>query len=602
MIRCTLFFCLWPLVLGATPEAIEESGLIVVEAEHATRPAEAEIAAHSAASGGRGLVWNSAEGRADYTLRVATPGTWHVWFRTQAKDHVSNGLFIELNGRRLSAPSGHAMAPTEVVYLKKHATEFSWTPEWQAPGEGRHAGPITLEFPVAGLHTLTLVARSRERPFIDKIVLSRAAAPAFISGTPQMGPRETWRDALPGQLVVHPLNPARFGRLESDGRVADLMLCGLGSPEGLLFLPPEQQDHILAELIRHGGNMLYAMAVRSHGGDGGPTENPFIGHDPLSGLNEAVLTRWESFFRRAHAAGIYVFLLLYDDDAAPFGGRKEDAVPPAEAAFFTQFVRRFTGVPNLIWCVAEEYHDALTPPRASALAQLITTADPHRRPVAIHQATGDTTFDFHGEPHVEIFAQQPRADSVASLHAEVLAAVRDVAGQRIVHMAENWNNRSNDLAKKGDHAACVAAGDRTGVRQRNWAVAMAGATVQVIGPWERISRNQPATPAMLADMRTLVRFFSVLPLHRLAPRDELAGGDARWALADPAATLIVAHALDGEGILSVAGAATGSYHIEWLDCATGSTAISNASAPDGRFSVPRPSGIGPECVMFARIR
>ncbi|MGH7959277.1 MAG: hypothetical protein ACREH8_20030, partial [Opitutaceae bacterium] len=218
-------------------------------------------------------------------------------------------------------------------------------------------------------------------------------------------------------------------------------------------------------------------------------------------------------------------------------------------------------------------------------------------PVAVHHATGDTTFDFTGDRHVPIFAQQPRADSVEALHAEVLAAVRHVDGKAIVHMAENWNHRSNDLALKGDHAACVAHGDRAGVRQRNWAVVMAGATCQVIGPWEGSSGDKPATPGMLADMRSLIRFFSAVPLHELAPQDELAFGDACWVLASEDGAKTVAYALAGQGKLEIR-VASGRYVARWLDCATGEGVEIPATAPRGTLALPRPAGIGAECAVY----
>ncbi|MGH7958742.1 MAG: serine hydrolase domain-containing protein, partial [Opitutaceae bacterium] len=125
----------------------------------------------------------------------------------------------------------------------------------------------------------------------------RANQPGQASRAEEMRQPSVARKHLPGQLVVHPQNSARFGRVGANGRIEDIMLCGLGSPEGFLYLPREQQDHILGQVQEHGGNMLYTIAVRSHGGDGGPKENPFIDHDPAKGLDETILSAWARIFR-----------------------------------------------------------------------------------------------------------------------------------------------------------------------------------------------------------------------------------------------------------------------------------------------------------------
>lgn len=38
------------------------------------------------------------------------------------------------------------------------------------------------------------------------------------------------------------------------------------------------------------------MAVRSHGGDGSSTQNPFIDSDPSKGLDQDILNQWENWF------------------------------------------------------------------------------------------------------------------------------------------------------------------------------------------------------------------------------------------------------------------------------------------------------------------
>jgi hypothetical protein len=193
--RClTALFTAAGLVVTAAvaspAEFWEHRGLIVAEIEDAALRA-AVVSAREDASGGKVVTWHDETGRAELTLRVFTPGVWHVWIRTAAKDHVSNGLYLELNGVRLRAPAGHRWPGVDAIYLRKHAVNFFWKPEWQGPGEGNHAGPIAIEIPHAGVHRLAIVARKIERPTLDKIVLTRSATPDFVDDGKAHGPKAT---------------------------------------------------------------------------------------------------------------------------------------------------------------------------------------------------------------------------------------------------------------------------------------------------------------------------------------------------------------------------------------------------------------------------
>jgi hypothetical protein len=378
------------------------------------------------------------------------------------------------------------------------------------------------------------------------------------------------------------------------------MLCGLGSPEGFLFLPPAEQEHIVEQVRRHGGNMLYAMAVRSHGGDGSPQENPFRNHRPGDGLDPAVIERWERVLRGLGQQGIAVFLLVYDDAALPFGHKKQDTIPPAEAEFFRALVRGLAHLPNIVWGVAEEYADVFTPARAAGLAAIIAAENRAGLPLAIHQATGQTRFDFPDRPWVSVFSQQPNGDSPEALYAQVRAAVDESAGRWLVHMAETWN------ARRGDHAACVIAGDREGVRRRNWATVMAGAAIcQVIGPWEVSGQGRPATPEMLSDMRALTRFLERVPISRLAPRDGVAGGDATWALATTDRSAVVLYAPRGGAELVARDLPAGTATLNWFSAASQFSTTVTVNHRGGEMRVTRPKGIEAECavaILFEPLR
>jgi hypothetical protein len=65
--------------------------------------------------------------------------------------------------------------------LRKSETAWNWVPEWlpthaQEKSGLRHVGPVVMALN-PGIHTLTIVKRKRERPLIDKVVLTIAGAP-----------------------------------------------------------------------------------------------------------------------------------------------------------------------------------------------------------------------------------------------------------------------------------------------------------------------------------------------------------------------------------------------------------------------------------------
>ncbi|MFO7899840.1 MAG: hypothetical protein R6V58_12370, partial [Planctomycetota bacterium] len=122
-------------------------------------------------------------------------------------------------------------------------------------------------------------------------------------------------DPLPGQIVVCPENPAWLVRYDPKGDHRPFFLCGPGDPEGFLYRGERRPDgtrdgdqmKLIRKLAPTGANCIYLMAVRSHGGDGDRTQNPFVRNDPKHGLNQAVLAQWERWFKAMDKAGIVIF-------------------------------------------------------------------------------------------------------------------------------------------------------------------------------------------------------------------------------------------------------------------------------------------------------
>ena len=68
-----------------------------------------------------------------------------------------------------------------------------------------------------------------------------------------------------------------------------------------------------------GANSIYFQAVKSHGGDGDSTMNPFVDSNVNGLLDEDILDQWETWFTAMDNAGIAIFFMFYDDNSRPYG-------------------------------------------------------------------------------------------------------------------------------------------------------------------------------------------------------------------------------------------------------------------------------------------
>jgi hypothetical protein len=362
--------------------------------------------------------------------------------------------------------------------------------------------------------------------------------------------------------------------------------CGPGDPENFLHrgstLPDGtrsgDQDQIIQKLAGTGANSLWMTAVRSHGGDGDATENPFLDHDPALGVNPAVLDQWDAWIETLDAAGIVTFFVFYDDGSNVWGSGT--AVPAAEAEFFAAVVERLDRHDHLIWCIAEEYQEALPPARVSALAALIDANDDHDHPIAVHQTPG-TTFHFADDPVIDCFAMQSAGgDTPASLHDKVLEAKEIADGRYNVTMSETVGHYT----------------DRESTRKLNWAAAMGGAYVMVQ------AMDVAGTPVeALEDCGRLVDFFRSTPFHVMESRDATARGETEFVLGDPDVGFIAysANATVNLGI-NIPPAGVGTYELTWMNCETGFTVVQpDVDLGEGDEILPKPTGIGTEAVLYA---
>lgn len=387
---------------------------------------------------------------------------------------------------------------------------------------------------------------------------------------------------VPGQIIVDPDNPA--GLIREDG--SPYFMCGPGDPEDFLYRGTEQgdgtrdgdQDALIAKLAASGANSIYVQAVRSHGGDGNSSHNPFVGHNPALGLDDDILAQWNGWFDALDDAGVTIFFIFYDDDATIW--ETGDTVSADELAFVNGLVNAFEHHANLIWCVAEEYSEELTPARVSNLAQAIRSADDNDHPIAVHQLAG-VTFDFPDDPNIDLFAMQTVVGTPDEQHAAIVGAREDAGEEYGLIMAE--------MAEHGDVTGPA-------LRELNWANAMAGAHVMVY------LMDIASTPeADLEACGYMVDFFERVHIHELTPNDELAYGDARWVLAEPD-TQYIAYTDQLDDVMGVRDLPGGTIRLTWLNPATGFLVEeADRIVPGGDAAFAPPPDIGPEAALLIQI-
>jgi hypothetical protein len=353
---------------------------------------------------------------------------------------------------------------------------------------------------------------------------------------------------LPGQVMVSPDNPAWFvyNRDDNgDGKLDPYFMCGAGGPEGFLYGDISNgfsQTDVINYLKQHGGNAIYIMAVRSHGGDGGATQNPWIGNNPANGLDQNVLNQWESWFDALEAAGIVIFFLFYDDGVGYIGG----------SAFITGIVNKFEHHKNLIWCIAEEYSEGLSASQVTSIAGVIRAADDYDHPVANHQLSG---LSFNHAGTLNQFAYQISSSSVSSVHQNALTAWNNAAGRYNACSAE-------------EHFTDNATVSDANLRKSIWANAVAGNYFMQLGCWETKKMRHTPPAAQLNYMRYLYTFMeSIGDLAEMAPSDSRVVSGSAWALGKTGHYILYLPA-GGNVTVNLSGA-SGSLAAEWYNPGTG---------------------------------
>jgi hypothetical protein len=385
-------------------------------------------------------------------------------------------------------------------------------------------------------------------------------------------------DPVDGQIIVDPENPSWF-RIHNGGRY---FLAAPGDPENFLYrgqlnsdgTRSGDQDQLIDKLSGTGANGIYMQMIRSNGGDGDSTHNPFINNDPSQGLNDAVLSQWSGWFDRMDAAGITIYLFFYDDSASIWN--TGNSVGSAERNFIVDIVNRFEDYKHLIWVVAEEYAEVLSPERVSNIARIIKETDDRKHPIAVHKNTGVRFDEFANDPNIDQYSIQLNKDSAEELHAGMVGGWQDASGRYNLNMAE-------------------AAGWGTGAeaRKKAWAVAMGGAYVM---GYTMDIKNTPISD--LEDLGRLRAFMESVPFETLEPHDELGRSGTRYVLADPGNRYLL-YGLEGSNALGVNMSSAGKYSLMWFDPLTGRRETQPAVSVDsGSASWARPDSMRGEVVLF----
>lgn len=391
-------------------------------------------------------------------------------------------------------------------------------------------------------------------------------------------PKQT--KAQNGQIIVDPEHP-QWLKYKGHG---PFFMCGPGDPEDFLYrgrLKPDgtrlgDQMALIEELKQTGANCIYLMAVRSHGGDGDKTQNPFVNNDPQKGLHPKVLEQWEKWFTEMDKNRIVIYFFFFDDSARVWP--QGDTVPDEERNFIRVLVDRFKHYKNLIWCVAEEYSEAFTAKRVKNIAAQIRAADDFNHPIAVHKHSGLDFSEFADEPNIDQFAIQYNVQTADALHEGIVRAWKRAKGRYNLNMSE-------------------AKGFGTGRHLRNkiWACALAGAYVMVL--------DMDIASTAQGDLQAcghLVRFFQSTNFNEMSPHDELAYAQTKYVLAQPGRSYI-AYSPHLQGKIGLKALTAGTYEFRWFDCATGNYLTpKKVKLGGGNQTWEKPPGIGNELAVYIR--
>jgi predicted amidohydrolase len=419
----------------------------------------------------------------------------------------------------------------------------------------------------------------------------------------------------PGQIMADPNNPMWmvYNRdNDNDGKPDPYFMCGPGDPESFLYRGKRNKDgtrngdqlRLIEKLKENGGNCIYLMAVRTHGGDAwkdvesdpetypDDKHNPWVAQNPALGLNPDILDQWEIWFSEMDKNGITIYLFIYDDAINvgeklgwPLGASGN--LHPGERQFILDLVNKFEHHKNLVWCVMEEGQEIGKnwQQHVSKIAEAIREADDYQHVIASHQLPGG---DFYhaDDLNIDQFAIQSAyweaGTTPDSMHTWMVEVWRKTGGKFGLNMSEDRHHF--DLSQTGD---------RETIRKRSWAAAMAGSYVMVFG---MDIANTPVE--QLQDCKRQQDFFESTDFNSMAPHDDLKYAGTQYVLAAPGESYI-AYSSNDVTKLGFQNMAEGKYKLNWFDCVSGETVQeNNVAVKKGHQSWEKPAGLGTEVALY----
>jgi hypothetical protein len=372
---------------------------------------------------------------------------------------------------------------------------------------------------------------------------------------------------LAGQIIVDPNTkswPAYNRDSNGDGKKDPFFLCGPGDPESFLYRGTRNVDgtrkgdqmEIIIRLKGTGANSIYMQAIRSHGGDGNPTHNPFVDSDPTKAINGNILNQWETWFTEMDNNGIVIFLVLYDDNMkiSEIGSNRlswpldnSGNLHPQERYYIEAIVKRFEQHRHLIWCVMEEVEEMGSDyvEHAKKIAETIRQSDDHDHVIAVHKRNG-LFYEFEDDPNFNQFIPEYHSVncSLSGFHDGMVSCWNTARGRYNINMQEcNGPDCS----------------DTTHIRKGCWAVAMGGGYILIahINPLKE-------SITLFQDCGRLVRFMESLSLSEMAPHDEVVTSGTGYCLANLGCEYAI-YLFDGGSVTVDLSDASGSLDVEWYD-------------------------------------
>lgn len=388
------------------------------------------------------------------------------------------------------------------------------------------------------------------------------------------------RSLRTSQIVGDPRHGGWLSRAGGPG----FFLAAAGDPEDFFYRGALNADgtrsgdqmEIIETLARSKANGLYLQIVRSHGGDGDATHNPFVDHDPAKGLNPQVLRQWHGWLTVMNENGIVPFVFVYDDSARIWDSG--DGVGKPERGFLKAIVEAFSDIQDLVWVVAEEYQEAFSAARVSAIARVIAEAELSQRVIGVHKNDGLDFTEFANDPFINQFLIQRNGIDDETIYRELSAAWISARGRYSLILAESEGWGRGRVAQR-----------------KAWAAALGGAGVMV---YQWIPNS-----ALADDFSRLGRmavFMAETDFLRMRPAPTLISGDTAFLLAEPGQGF-VAYAKQSARRVGVRGLAPGHYELHWFDPASGlQYAEQFLQAAVGDALLPVPVEFNDDVVVFAR--